>query len=198
MLETEGVRYVKFPEGRSLGTLQLRDFGVSGGWQWHCDARGNVAVPLGKELRLNVSPDAVGDLSPLASLELDDIYWLDISKTELPDEQLAHLGNMTLLRRLDLGATPIGDAALRHVAALSVLKELRLHRTRVTDAGLEALAPLSSLENLWIYDTNLTDAAAPRLARLTSLQVLQLPKTLSHAAVNQLKTALPDCYVNLR
>lgn len=197
MLETD-VRYVTFPAERAIGVLQLRDFGVSGGWHWLCEAKGRVAVPLGKELRLNIPADAVGDLSPLDALELDDISWLDMGKTPLQNAQLIHLANLMLLRRLDLGETPIDDFAMKHIAKLTALKELRLHRTQITDAGLAPLVGLAALENLWLYDTALTDAAAEHLCKMASLQMLQLPKTLSHTAVVRLKTALPECYINLR
>ncbi len=192
----DGVRFVKFPPNRSIGVIQVRDWGISGGWQWFHEAQGTIAVPIGKEVRLKINPEAVSDLTPLLNLELDDIQWIDLSKTAIADGQLKNLEKLSLLRRLDLRNTPIGDAALAHVSKLSSIKELRLNGTRITDAGLAHLAPMPRLENLWLYDTAISDAGMKSLAQISSLEVLQLPKTISQEAITSLRNALPHCYIN--
>lgn len=196
--DQEGVRFLHFPPNRSIGVLQSRDWGVSGGWQSFHEAQGTVPVPIGKEVRLKISPDAIGDLSPLSVLELDDIQWLDLSKTALHDDQLKNLQNMNLLRRLDLRDTPITDRALAHLRPLTALKELRLNNTRISDVGLAMLRELVKLENLWLYDTALTDGAMQHLKVIKSLEVLQLPAAIGRDALAELKTALPNCYINVQ
>lgn len=196
--EHQSVRIIKFPATHSLGVLQLRDWGITGGWQHLGDAQGRVEVPLGKELRLKVGVEASADISPLGALELDDIQWLDLSGTGVEDWGLVHLSNLTLLRRLDLRRTATGDAGLAHLKPLTSLKELRLNNTRITDAGLAHLEGMGKLENLWLFDTTLTDAAVPYLCEMASLEVLQLPAGISAAGVGQLKRSLPATYINIQ
>ncbi|MBI1783604.1 hypothetical protein HYR69_00540 [Candidatus Sumerlaeota bacterium] len=197
-LDREGVRFVQFPPDRTFGVLQIRDWGVSGGWQWFHEAQGTIAVPLGKEVRLKVNPDAVFDLTPLLKLELDDIQWLDLSRTPTADDQLRCLANLTLLRRLDLRSTPIGDPGIAHIKDLSAIKELRLNETKITDRALALIAAMPKLENLWLYDTAITDTGLQYLKNISTLEVLQLPKHISHAAQNDLKQVMPHCYVNVQ
>lgn len=196
--EQQSVRVVNFPSLRSMGILQVRDWGITGGWQLLGEASGRVEVPLGKELRLRVSDSAAADLSPLDSLELDDIQWLDLSGTPVVDWSLTHLAKLTLLRRLDLRKTQIGDAGLAHLRPLTSLKEIRLNGTRISDAGLAHLTDFPKLENLWLFDTNLTDRCVPHLKRMSSLEVLQLPAGFSAAAIGELKRQLPATYINLQ
>lgn len=189
-------RTVAFPMSYSMGELQVRDWGITGGWQYLGNASGRVEVPLGKELRLKVGVEAANDLSPLAALELDDIQWLDLSGTGVEDWSLVHLANLTLLRRLDLRKTAIGDAGLACLKPLTSLKELRLNHTKVTDAGLAHLSEMAKLENLWLFDTAVTDAGMAVLRKMGSLEVLQLPAGVSAAALADLKRHLPATYIN--
>ncbi len=194
----EGIRVLHFAKDRSLGMLQVRDWGVSGGWQWLADARGDVTAPNGKEIRLKISAEGATDLSPLASLEFDDVQWVDLSHAKITDEDLLHLQSLTMLRRLDLRSTPIGNAALNYIKNLTLLKELRLNGTRISDDGLAYLKDMAKLENLWLLDTLLTDGAILHLKGITSLEVVQLPRQITHAAVANLKQALPRCYINVQ
>jgi hypothetical protein len=73
-------RVLYFPADRSLGTLYIRD--AEGSWDYPISwktwtefaaARGEAAVPLGQDVRLDVSPEDAKDLSALASLAADDL-----------------------------------------------------------------------------------------------------------------------------
>lgn len=200
--ELDNVRYIFFPEDRPLGELQFRDFGVTGGWQRLGSAVGRVAVPLGKEVRLKIAPGEQSgplDLSPLRQLELDDLQWIDLSRTTVADADLANLANLSLLRRLDLHGTSIGDAGLRALKPLTALRELKLNETKVSDVGLVALVGMTEMETLWLFDCpGLTAAAARPLERMKALKILQLPKGFPAVAIAELSRALPECYINVR
>jgi hypothetical protein len=135
-------RFVRFPTSHSLGALFVRRvFGEEdyAPWESWGNAQGIVTVPLGKELRLNVTPQASTDLSPLAALNPDDLQYLQLSSTRVNNAGLAHLSKLTGLRVLWLYDTPVSDAGLAHLRALTGLRVLNLRSTLVTSAGVDAL-----------------------------------------------------------
>ena len=75
---TQQPRIVCFPQDYSVGSLYVRDSGDLGydSWQFFGEARGAVAVPEGKGLRLRVYRAVTGDLWPLATLKPDDLQSL--------------------------------------------------------------------------------------------------------------------------
>jgi hypothetical protein len=108
-------------------------------WEAWGNAQGAVAVPTGRELRLNVTPQASTDLSPLATLKPDDLQYLQLSSTRVNNAGLAHLVKLTGLRVLWLYDTPVSDAGLAHLRSLTGLRVLNLRSTLVTSAGVDAL-----------------------------------------------------------
>ncbi|MBM4256180.1 MAG: hypothetical protein FJ147_09815 [Deltaproteobacteria bacterium] len=136
-------RQVRFPADRSLGILWMRerefdpeDYAF---WEQLGEARGVVAVPPDKELRLIVNPQAATDLSPLSHLRPDDIQYLQLSSTRVSNAQLAHLTKLTGLRVLWLYDTPISDPGLAHLRSLSGLRVLNLRSTLVSTAAVDTL-----------------------------------------------------------
>ena len=108
-------------------------------WESWGNAQGVVAVPLGKELRLNVTPQASTDLSPLAALHSDDLQYLQLSSSRVNNTGLAHLSKLTGLRVLWLYDTPVSDAGLVHLRGMTGLRVLNLRSTLVTSASVDAL-----------------------------------------------------------
>lgn len=135
-------RFVHFPTSHSMGALFARRvFGEEdyAPWESWGNAQGVVAVPLAKELRLNVTPQASTDLSPLAALNPDDLQYLQLSSTRVNNAGLVHLSKLTGLRVLWLYDTPVSDAGLAHLHTLTGLRVLNLRSTLVTSAGVDAL-----------------------------------------------------------
>ena len=134
-------RQVRFPTGHSLGALWMRDRDPEGYafWEPLGDARGVVSVPDGKELRLNVTPQASTDLSPLAALQPDDLQYLQLSGTRVNNAGLAHIKGLTGLRVLWLYDTQVSDAGLVHLRGLTGLRVLNLRSTLVSTGGVDAL-----------------------------------------------------------
>jgi len=87
---TLGERTISFPVDYSMGNLSVRDWGSTetGGWTILGEARGEVTVPAGKELRLNVPSDYSGDFSPLADLRPTDLQELHLEEVHIGDEDL--------------------------------------------------------------------------------------------------------------
>jgi hypothetical protein len=132
---------------------------------------------------------------------------LDLSETNVADEDLRQLAGLVTLRDLSLWHTAIdgsgfdrlgklaklerlnvGDAkftndALRHVKALTSLRYLELQRNEgVGDAGLAELVALKNLEALKLGETGVTDAGLAPLKLLPKLRSVTLDKTAVTAA----------------
>jgi peroxiredoxin/Leucine-rich repeat (LRR) protein len=173
---TAGERTISFPNDVSMGKLRVRDFGSTepGDWTDLGEARGDVTVPAGKELKLQVPSDYSGDLSPLAGLGASDLQELILNKTKVSDAELVHLEGLTSLEQLHLNKTLITDEGLVHLKELDQLKLLHVHDTKVTDAGLVCLEEMRSLQRLDIGETQVTDAGLAHLKGLTNLEWLNL------------------------
>ncbi|WP_298440251.1 hypothetical protein [Geobacter sp.] len=171
-LET-AYRTVRFPGDRPLGTLFVRER-ASGNfldWKRLGEAQGDVAVPAGKSLRLDIREGgAAAGIDLLASLAPDDL-------------QACFL----------YGA---GDDDLTHILRLAGLEELYLAGDGITGEGLLHLLELKRLERLYLYDTRVSDAGLVclrHLPRLRSVTLCNAPVT--DAGVNRLRLALPSCRV---
>jgi hypothetical protein len=124
-----------------MGALWVRDRDAEdyAFWEPWGDAQGVVVIPAGKELRLNVTPQASTDLSPLAVLHPDDLQYLQLSGTRVTNAGLAHLQGLTGLQVLWLYDTQISDVGLVHLQELRGLRVLNLRSTLVSRAGVDAL-----------------------------------------------------------
>lgn len=217
MVATAGLetRTLHFPTDRSLGKVLVCEpvpdrplegfsYWIRGeDWSYLADARGDVAVPAGKWISLNVERrEAWSDLSPLRNLQPDDLYQLGIHGSysggaKPGDACMQHAAHLTGLRVLDLSQTNItgagmkwvaglqnlrrltapdrmDDAGLAHVARLPALTGLYLQESRVTNAGLRHLAGLQSLEELALGAGRITDDGLVHLAKLPRLRYLLL------------------------
>lgn len=100
---------INFPTDVSMGVLSVCDWGSTDTEDWTVlgEARGEVTVPAGKELRLKVSPDYSGNLSPLAALGLSELQALVLDNPRIGDADLAHLKGLTSLRSLNISRRPV-------------------------------------------------------------------------------------------
>jgi hypothetical protein len=167
-------RTLHFPGDRSLGYLSVAAPSTSTGldsqrearWNPLGSARGTVAIPPGKRIRLSIEGAATSqDPSPLAALRRDDLDELRISGWGSED--------------LD------GDAVLPHVRGLTGLKVLSLEQLRVSQRGIASLRDLRALESLTITtppgspgqpasELLLDDNCLAVLAELKNLEMLML------------------------
>jgi hypothetical protein len=99
------------------------------------------------------------DLAPIAA----NIWHLDLSRTKVTDQDLAHIANLPNLRKLELNNTGVTDTGLAHLQGLKTLESLNLYGTSVTDAGLRSLEPLSNLKQVHLFMTSATEAGAGAL-----------------------------------
>jgi hypothetical protein len=121
-------------------------------WEPCGDAQGVITVPGGKELRLNVSPQASTDLSPLGRLQPEDLQYLQLSSTRVTNAGISHLRGLTGLRVLWLYDTQVGDTGLVHLQGLTRLQVLNLRGTLVSHSGVDALQralPQCEIRRAW-------------------------------------------------
>ncbi|MGH2687211.1 MAG: leucine-rich repeat domain-containing protein, partial [Actinomycetota bacterium] len=179
-----GSRRVRFPLDRSVGSLYVRDRRPLAGasespfdpslWQELGSARGEVLVPVGKELGLQVSYETSEDLTVVASLDPGALQALSLARTRATDESLREVAGMPLLD-LNLAGTAIGDDGVARLGVMHLLQTLDLWGTRISDRGLGVAGGLESLRTLDLWGTRVTDAGLRHLTRLASLTRLYVP-----------------------
>ncbi len=135
-------RTVAFPADRSMGELFVRKVfapELYAFWEKSGRAQGRIEIAAGKELRLNVTPQASTDLSPLTGLAANALQYLQLSGTRVANAGLEHLKHLTGLRVLWLYDTRISDAGLPLLQGLSSLRVLNLRSTLVSKGGIRQL-----------------------------------------------------------
>ncbi len=72
--------------------------------------------------------------------------------TEVGDQGIRYLTDLSQLRSLDLWHTNIGNEGAKHLNKLTSLRKLGLSSTQVTDQGLRHLGNLTSLRLLFVSE----------------------------------------------
>ena len=183
---------VHFPENRSMGMLYILDsdkVDISNydDWQVLCEATGNVTVPAGKTLRLDLSKKAGSDLSPLSKLRPDDLVMLFCYGIEIPDDELRHISHLTGLQELYMRDTGILGTGLKYLVKLKSLKRLRVDNTHVGDNELAYLSDLPSLKSLNLGMTPTNDAGMIHVGKITTLEDLFLSRGIGDEGLSHLK-----------
>ena len=179
----DSVRVLHFPSSRSLGKLFLIEEDLSflsgSGEEEEGDAQGSVrvAVPEGWLLELRVSPEASTDLSPLSTLNPNDLQAISLTNTQVTDKELSHLQKLTGIQSIDLSNTKIDGTGLAYLNKLQRLKSLDLTLTAVTDTGLVNLKQIPSLQSLNLSKTKISDHALDIVKELPGLEALDLYST---------------------
>ncbi|MFT7641917.1 MAG: hypothetical protein ACI9G1_003668 [Pirellulaceae bacterium] len=101
-------------------------------------------------------------------------YSVYFDGTEVEDEDLVVLREMTDVIQLSLGTTKITSAGLKHIVHLKKLQKLNLFQSRVGDEGLKYLKELPSLVSVPMGYTQVTDAGLAHLSNLIQLDYLGL------------------------
>lgn len=91
------------------------------------------------------------------------ISWLNLSNTELTDQNLTTVSKLENLTKLRIDGNSIGDQGLENISKLSNLEVLNLYNTQITDEGLALIAQFPKLKQVSIWKTNVSKAAVERL-----------------------------------
>lgn len=110
------------------------------------------------------------------------ITWLDLSNTQITDEQINTIGKLPNLTRLRLQNNPIGDEGVAALSSLKHLESLNLHHTQVTNAVATTLGKIVGLKRVYLWETQAT------LAILSNLQAakpeLEVDLGIQYASIN--------------
>lgn len=113
--------------------------------------------------------------------------------------RLAHLEllqQLPSLRNVDLDDSGVSDEDLRHLQGMPNLRVMFLNNTTISSKGLAYLVD-SPIETIHLNNCdNIDDSAVPLLAKIQSLKHIYIDRrSLSDAALKQLREALPDCEI---
>jgi hypothetical protein len=101
------------------------------------------------------------------------IISLDLSNSDIKDDDLAVLANMTQLEYIYLEGNPkLTDAGIAHLAKCTKLRHLELNQTSVTGTGFAALAGCQEVRTIDLTqcpDTDETVVQIPRFAVLDNI-----------------------------
>jgi mono/diheme cytochrome c family protein len=112
-------------------------------------------------LGTNVTDETIAPLKDITSLTE-----LNLASTRITDAGLTVLKGLPYLTRLHLELTGVTDRGLAEVAALTNLVYLNLYGTPVTDAGLSHLHGLKHLKRLYVWQSQVTTAGASELEKV--------------------------------
>jgi hypothetical protein len=127
--------------------------------------------------RLAISQSLLGGETTDKIARLPRLTLLDLTMTNITDQELQPLVGHPALRVLILGSTEISNAGLEPFRE-SRLQGLVLSNCRITEPAIESIEMLPDLAWLDVSDTNATDHFVARLARQSNLEYLNLSGTL--------------------
>lgn len=139
---------------------------------------------------------AIGDkhIAQIAAMKLTH---LNLSGTEITDEGVSMLSEMSSLTHLNLGSTGITDDSLRVLSSLPNLESLQIRGTNVSDRGIPELQAAQRIRYLGLsWNRQLTDASIGALKSLVSLRELGLMGTgVTKAGCAELRETLEGCRI---
>lgn len=122
----------------------------------------------------------------------DEVYEIDLQRSEATDSTLRHVGRLTDVEWLWLEHSRVTDAGLPRLKELTRLESIDLSYTQVSDAGMMCLEALAELKSLELNYSRVTDAGLARLKGLSKLRRLSLQRTqVTDVGVAELQRALP-------
>jgi uncharacterized membrane protein len=101
---------------------------------------------------------SISQLTSLAAAK-NNVVWLDLSSTNVGDEHLEVIGEMTNLTRLRLQNTGITTVGLQYLAGLEHLSSLNLYGTSIGNEAVNILAQLAALQKVYLWKTDIDDDA---------------------------------------
>ena len=149
--EDEGVLGLKVKPAKDKHLMALQDIGAK-------------VYPLAQEspfLSVNFSGQqglTTKQLNQLKTIK-EQLVHLDLSQSELKDEDLAIVKDLPHLQKLYIQQTDISNEGLVHLKDLQYLEYLNAYATKIDDEGLSTIAHLPRLKKLFLWQTVVTDTA---------------------------------------
>ena len=83
----------------------------------------------------DVTDAAIAQLSAIA----DNIFELDLARSQVGDGGCLEIAKMKRLTKLDLRQSAVSNAGLKHLAAIKTLRKVYIYPTKVTDGAVDQL-----------------------------------------------------------
>ena len=123
-------------------------------------------------LNTNITDEMVRELQDMTQLQ-----HLDLGNARVTDGIADVLRDMRQLQHLDLHGTQVTDVIADALSKMTQLQYLNLSGTRVGDRIVAALRGMTQLQHLDLGNTRVTDVIADALSKMTQLQYLDLGYT---------------------
>ncbi|HMG92949.1 MAG TPA: DUF2231 domain-containing protein [Chryseolinea sp.] len=133
-------------------------------------ALGVLVIPVGAETNylsvnfVNARSATDKELALLLPLK-NQLLWLNVGRTNITDEGLKTIGQLSNLAQLNLEYTKIGDPGLEQLIPLKRLTILKLVGTQVTNKGLVHIGRITNLDNVYLYQTDVTSEGVGKLMK---------------------------------
>lgn len=116
-----------------------------------------------------------GGLNQLS--QLTQLSTLQLSLTDITDKDLKALSKFPRLKSLDLSRTKITDDGLAHLLSLKELEELTLVRTDISKQGLDTISKIATIQKLNISFTKISNDSMKPVSELDNLRWLSIAST---------------------
>jgi Leucine-rich repeat (LRR) protein len=199
-------RIIHFPKDCSIGGIYVvGEYPTDDFWSWMfswetqflAEAKGDVKVPAGKILRLDVSEQAWSKPEPFSGTRPDDIQSLNFFTYKHADASvLKDVKHMTGLEALNLAHTETIESGLENLVALKKLRYLYLPG-HIRTKELAHLRMLPSLDFLYIGGPMVTNDKMVHIGKVTSLTHLSLTGSDIGTGLIHLKGLKSLQYLNL-
>lgn len=124
--------------------------------------KGIILLPVAQNsnyLLLNFVTHPLVDKEDLQLMEKlkKQIVWLKLDNTNINDDALSAIAQLSNLTKLYLSNTNVSDKGLAQLQSLTNIVYLNLVGTKVTRQGILQLKNLKKLQSLYLYKTNVND-----------------------------------------
>lgn len=127
--------------------------------------------------------------------QLPRLVSLRLLETRISREGLHVVAALDQLEQLDLSGSELDEDDLAYLSESAVLRLLVLRRTNLSDRGAEHLVQCRNLEFLDLQETKISSDAVARLADLKKLRFLKLDTDIDEATLLGLSRRLPKCQI---
>jgi len=167
---SEPAKEIPLPEVAAADAAAIEKL-VASGAQVSSLYTGSSLLQVSYALRSEPATDAeVALLSAVA----EQVYALNLAKSQVSNKGLAVLSQLKNLAQLHLENSSVTDSSLSHLSGLTSLKYLNLYGTSITDAGLKPLEGLEHLQKLYVWKTKVSYEKAKAMEKAKAGMLVDL------------------------
>lgn len=168
--DAKKTRLIVFPADCTFGRLFIRPY-AGARPKYFGKAKGTVRLPAGAWVVLRTALIIPERFATIRTLHSNDLQEIDLSDSNVTDNDLESLRALTGLNALSLGRTYISDNGLKPLSLLHNLQTLDLSASRIKGLGFRHIGLLKSLRTVELDQCSILTFAelqCPQLQRLTA------------------------------